>query len=192
MKVCSKCKTEKSLDEFGKRKDTKDGRKYYCQACAVILAAAQRAKSPDKESKRQKAYYRKNREKRIAKAAKWTRDNRGRVNKRRSETGCGAADRAKYRAAKKQQTPPWADLNAIRRIYSECARLSRDTGVEYHVDHIYPIQSDWVSGLHVPHNLQVIPASDNRSKGNRRGRVSTLPLQLGGEKNGTGIELRRT
>ena len=33
MKTCSKCKIEKSLDEFGKHQHNKDGRRYECLAC---------------------------------------------------------------------------------------------------------------------------------------------------------------
>jgi len=32
-KKCVKCKKVKSLDDFGKRKDTKDGIDYYCKEC---------------------------------------------------------------------------------------------------------------------------------------------------------------
>lgn len=60
-----------------------------------------------------------------------------------------------YRKARKlQATPGWADSNAIELIYAEARRLSEETGVTHEVDHI-------------PANLRPLPASHNRSKGNR-------------------------
>jgi hypothetical protein len=60
-----------------------------------------------------------------------------------------------------QQTPRWADRNAIGAIY----RKARDLGMT--VDHVVPLRGKNVSGLHVEHNLQIIPRSENSSKGNR-------------------------
>jgi len=166
-KLCKTCNEEKPLSEFHKRKDTPDGRKYYCKACSSKLAAEQRKRRPDLESARQKKYYYENRKKQIKKAAKWTKDNRSRVNRHKRITGKGAAANAKYNAKKKRQTPLWADHLAIKRIYAACARITKETGMEHHVDHIVPIQGRKVRGLHVEYNLQILPGSDNRSKGNR-------------------------
>ena len=36
-KVCSKCKLNKDISEFGKKSDTKDGYQSYCRACINIV-----------------------------------------------------------------------------------------------------------------------------------------------------------
>lgn len=64
-------------------------------------------------------------------------------------------------------TPPWADIKKMRAIYKIAQTLSASTGVEYHVDHIVPLTSDIVCGLHNEFNLQVLPAVDNLKKHNR-------------------------
>jgi hypothetical protein len=66
----------------------------------------------------------------------------------------------------KSASPPWVDWKAIRRIYAQCARVTADTGVEHHVDHIIPIKGKNVCGLHVPWNLQILPGAENRRKSN--------------------------
>lgn len=73
----------------------------------------------------------------------------------------------RYTAKKLQAVPPWADIAGIRLIYDRCAEVTAATGIVHHVDHIVPLQSKFVCGLHVDHNLQILPASKNQSKGNR-------------------------
>lgn len=73
-------------------------------------------------------------------------------------------------AAKIRATPPWlsdAHKAQIEAIYHERERVSTETGVLHHVDHIIPLRSHIVCGLHVPWNLQVIPANDNLRKSNK-------------------------
>jgi len=76
----------------------------------------------------------------------------------------------KRRAAKLQALPKWLtkeELDQIKELYT-CAQMFKlYTGQEYHVDHIVPLQGENVCGLHVPWNLQVIPASENLSKSNK-------------------------
>lgn len=74
------------------------------------------------------------------------------------------------RAAKLQRTPRWLtkdQLTEIRSFYKLAKELQWLSETPLHVDHIVPLQGDNVSGLHVPWNLQVLPASINCSKGNR-------------------------
>ena len=63
----------------------------------------------------------------------------------------------RYHAKQKAQTPADADLKMIQQIYEDCP-----TG--YEVDHIVPVSK---GGLHHQSNLQYLPRSENRRKGNK-------------------------
>lgn len=76
----------------------------------------------------------------------------------------------KRHAAKLQRTPAWLtedDLWVIEQAYDLAALRTACTGVPHQVDHILPLQGKTVSGLHVPLNLRVVTAFENKSKGNR-------------------------
>jgi hypothetical protein len=63
--------------------------------------------------------------------------------------------------------PLWADKTKIRAIYQEArARIEKDGPRSWHVDHIVPLNSRHVCGLHVHYNLRVIPARANLKKHN--------------------------
>ncbi|MEQ6358083.1 hypothetical protein ABNX05_26230, partial [Lysinibacillus sp. M3] len=58
-------------------------------------------------------------------------------------------------------------LDKIEWFYQEAKRLFKDTGVAHHVDHIVPLQGKYVSGLHVPWNLQILTALEISKKSNK-------------------------
>lgn len=76
---------------------------------------------------------------------------------------------AKRDACKLHATPDWltdAQRDDIKAIYDEAVRLTANTGIPHHVDHIVPPRHPDVCGLHVPWNLQILTADDNQRKSN--------------------------
>lgn len=66
-------------------------------------------------------------------------------------------------------SPKWlsrAHRSEIRAVYREAISMTASTGVKHEVDHIVPLNSEVVSGLHVPWNLRVITKVENRIKSN--------------------------
>jgi hypothetical protein len=136
-----------------------------CLECRDIYAAAYRAKDPDRVREIEKKSRKKNAESVSAAKRDWYERNiekQNEANRRYAQRNKAAMnERAKMRqVVKLQRMPPWVDRDEIKRIYE-----NRPDG--YHVDHIIPLKGNNVSGLHVPWNLQYLPASENMSKGNR-------------------------
>ena len=74
-------------------------------------------------------------------------------------------ERRRY-AKKLRAFPVWANKDAIKAIYIE-AQEFRDAGFNVHVDHIVPLQSKLVCGLHVESNLRILLAEHNIKKSNK-------------------------
>jgi len=67
----------------------------------------------------------------------------------------------------KRTTPTaWANQIAMAKLFMEARRLTEVTGEEHHVDHIYPLVSPLVCGLHTEANLRAIPSRINLEKSN--------------------------
>lgn len=85
------------------------------------------------------------------------------------------AFQAHRRALKLKATPRWltpADHEAMRLIYGESARLTIETGILHHVDHVVPLHSKCpitrrrnATGFHCPQNLRIVSSAENLSKG---------------------------
>lgn len=105
----------------------------------------------------QRDYYERNSHAIRARATRWKKDNPAKA----------AVHRALRRAATKRAMPAWADAFAMEEAFDLARMRSALTGVPHSVDHIVPLRSSRVCGLHCEFNLRVIPAVLNASKGNR-------------------------
>jgi hypothetical protein len=172
-KKCPKCGARKPLSEFGKSKSTKDGLRVYCKLCHRADCLEWRSKNPnyrknyysankgaekEKSARRdRRAYYLANKEVIIERCLQWAKNNAAR---------CAA--RAMQRIAiKNLATPTWADISKIQEIYQLAERKRIESGEMWHVDHIVPLKSKTVCGLHVACNLQLLRAAENVAKSNR-------------------------
>lgn len=129
-------------------------------------------KNIKKEHERGKKYYYENQEEEKRKAKEWrlknleyarlydsiyAQENKNKIN----------AKQAKRRALKHNATVSWRNNAKILAIYMECAELTKATGIKHHVDHIIPLISKEVCGLHWEANLQILTAHENLTKHNK-------------------------
>jgi hypothetical protein len=80
------------------------------------------------------------------------------------------ADTKARRRKHRQATPKWLSSKQkaeIRQLYQIAITMTKTTGEQYVVDHIVPLRSDDVCGLHVPWNLRVITQEENLKKSNK-------------------------
>jgi len=80
------------------------------------------------------------------------------------------SDTKARRRKHRQATPLWLtrqQKTEIRQIYQIAITMTKTTGERYVVDHIVPLRSEVVCGLHVPWNLRVITQEENLKKSNR-------------------------
>lgn len=114
-------------------------------------------RNPEKERKRSSLDRLNNIEARRKYDQKYSKENKAKVN----------ALQAKRRFKKKNASVKWANKNKILAFYEEARRLTDETGIIHNVDHIVPLTSRIVCGLHCEFNLQVIEQIENIKKGNR-------------------------
>jgi len=148
LKWCTNCQKAKPLEDFYTDNSTSTGKTWGCKPCMDRKGKDWQENNPEKDKTARARYQKANQDK---------------INSQQRERlrgGKGAYYCAKYRGAKLQRTPSWADLEKIKEVYANCPE-------GYHVDHIIPLQGEMVSGLHVETNLQYLTAEENLKKGNK-------------------------
>lgn len=175
MKHCPKCNQEKPFEAFYASSTHKSGYASWCKECEsernrlksqkyrdsrLAKAKQWRDENKDKQAVAIRAWREQNPEKLKAIYKDWAQRNKDKVN----------AKWMQREARKKNRTPEWLTVDEhwmIEQAYDIAAKRKDEFGFDWHVDHIVPLQGKTVSGLHVPWNLQVIPALANRQKSNK-------------------------
>jgi hypothetical protein len=171
-KRCVTCGVIKFLDNFYNEKKNADGRMRQCIECNKAERAIYRQNNREKERIRSRLYGGENKELVKNRVKRWRKNNPGK-------------NRALRRMREVQRIyacPPWAQKGLIREQilahYLHAEWLESVTEEKMHVDHIVPLCSDFVCGLHVPANLIVLTAEDNMRK-NAYWWPEQLPCQTG-------------
>lgn len=193
-KTCTKCKVEKPLNEYDKRKDSGDGLRTNCTECRrkeksqyyqdnrfEILAKekAQHAENPGPARERAKQWYADNKERAKKRIAEWAKANPERVLAykkkytlekqpawRKANRDKGLAQQARRRARKASvPTGPKPTLKELLEMQNgKCAYCETKTPSIWHIDHVIPISR---GGPDTADNVVAACASCNTSKGSK-------------------------
>lgn len=169
---CACCGETKDVDQFYRSTRRQGGLHCYCIPCESAKSADNYRKRKPRKDAQNKAWYAANKEKRRVSQSSWQQENKEKVAVIQRKYGIRHPDRIAAKsmrryAGKKRATPLWANTFFIEEIYALAELRTALTGCEWEVDHIVPLRSPNVCGLHVEHNLRVIPKSLNAHKHNR-------------------------
>ena len=174
-KLCKSCNTEKPKTEFYKDNRSKDYCASRCKSCDLIYQRSrkkQKSESNTKWYQSEKGHAHKQalRNQTKQKTLQRLREKISTLSKTTDDQIITWRKNSSVRhAARLQATPSWIDRshkNKAMQIYALTQQLQELLGRVFHVDHIVPLISDEVCGLHVWWNLQPLSELENVKKGN--------------------------
>ena len=121
---------------------------------------------------RRKKYYAENREKIAAKCKHYRENNveklalKSKAWRKANPEKCAAAS-SRNRAAKRQATPPWSEVEQIEALFCKRNKQRKRHNKVFHIDHVIPIVNKRVSGLHCLDNLRLTRWRNNLCKSNK-------------------------
>jgi len=151
----------KECYELNRSKRLEYAKNYREDNCQMVSLLKKQWYQKNREvlSVKKRYYYQQNRDKIINRAKKYRQDNKEKV----------ASWRAKYRALRQEAVPKVLvncpeESNRIEKTFKLRDLLTKATGTEHHVDHIWPLSK---GGPHWSGNLQIITAEENLRKGDK-------------------------
>jgi len=146
--------------DCGERATVHSNRAIRCVECRVLTPNARASQWYIDNKEKKRAYDKKRRsEKRhLYREASERHRNANPAKKR--------ADTITRRYGLKKATPEWANFGYMNLFYKLAKTEAKRIGEAVHVDHIIPIVSKLVCGLHCEYNMQLLTASDNLRKNN--------------------------
>jgi hypothetical protein len=160
-----------------------------CTECVKLQSTAWRIANPEKHSASMQKWIENNRELHATRVKRWQAANKDKVREDAKAWARANPDKVKAKtlrhikkhpdaytaravasvARRAKRVPQWLtsdDRWLMREAYKLAKLRTQLFGFIWEVDHIIPLRGEFVSGLHVPTNLQVIPKTENRNKRN--------------------------
>ena len=155
--ACSSCGEEKPITEYHRHPCSKTGYRPQCKSCKNKVAAIYRINNKEAIFARNKKWRANNKARCNAATRRWRESNLDKDAKRSND----------YRVRKLKSRPSWVNDEYISLWYKLSKAEEIRTGMKVHVDHIIPLRSDLVCGLHCEDNMQLLFSTSNLAKGNR-------------------------
>jgi len=168
-RICDyRAEKEEQLEDFvqaGINDGAEFGKRNLCKSCRQAQRNVKNGgtfsnKVKSDEAHQNRRSYLENREARLRKVKEWAENNRGKSNSYKAKN-------KKERALRVPKRLTEDDKWMMQQAYLHAQAQTERHGIQFHVDHIIPLQGKTVSGLHVPSNLQVIPWYENLEKSNK-------------------------